>query len=170
MSGPTRDSIILIDTNAIQAAHRFNCWNALRQSFQLHTVALCIDEATRPDKKGRRLVNRNPAELASDFAHIASPSKLDKARLMLDIGNRNDVDDGERDLLAYARTLPGNVWWLCGPDNGTVFAMRILKIFDRMVSLESIARACGQNIGKLPQNYTERWLADHRTRFLLEDL
>ncbi len=89
---------------------------------------------------------------------------------MLTIGNRNDVDAGERDLLAYACSLKGEVWWLCGPDNGTVHAMRTLKLFERMVSLESIGEGCGHRFKSLPHNYTERWLENHRRDFLFEDL
>ncbi|MDQ8204213.1 hypothetical protein [Pelagicoccus sp. SDUM812003] len=170
MNPPTRNSIILVDTNAIAAAHKLNCWNALKRSYKLHTVELCIEEATRPNRQGRRLVDRDPDQLKSDFAKVVMVDKKSQAELMLAVGNRNDVDEGERDLLAYAKSLSGNVWWLCGPDNGTVHAMRILRLFERMVSLEAIAQGCGHRFKSLPQNYSEEWLANHRRAFLFDDL
>lgn len=169
MNTPTRNCIILVDTNAIKEAHNQNCWNALKNRYSLHTVQECIDEATRTSKRGRRLVNREAEDLAKDFARVETISDLARAKLMLEIGNRNDVDAGERDLLAYACSLVRQVWWLCGPDNGTVHAMRTLKLFERMVSLEAIGQACGHNFSNLPQNYSERWLSNHRTNFLFED-
>ena len=132
-------------------------------------MKLCIEEATRPSKRGKRLVDRDPAELAIDFDTVGDVDDLSKTQLIFDVGNRNDVDDGERDLLAYARSLPGRVWYLCGPDNGTVQAMQILHLLDRMVSLEAMAKGCGHNFKQLPHNYSEKWLADHRTKFLFGD-
>jgi len=86
------------------------------------------------------------------------------------VGNQTDLDEGERDLLAYARSLAKNAWWLCGPDNGTVRAMQTLRIFDRMVSLQTLARRTGHQLGELPHNFTERWLSDHRTREALQNM
>lgn len=170
MNTPTHNSIILVDTNAIAAAHKFNCWNALKNRYKLRTVELCIEEATRRNKRGKCLVNRDSQDLKDDFAIVAKVDNLSRAKLMLEVGNRNDVDDGERDLLAYAQSLRGKVWWLCGPDNGTVHAMRTLKLFERMVSLEAIANTCGHQFKDLPHNYSEQWLSKHRTDFLFEDL
>ncbi len=170
MNNPTRNSIILVDTNAVKEAYNQNCWNALKNYYSLHTVQVCIEEATRTSKKGRRLVERDADDLANDFARVEAIDDLARAKLMLAIGDRNDVDPGERDLLAYACSLQGKVWWLCGPDNGTVHAMRRLKLFEQMVSLESIGKICGHRFKTLPHNYSEHWLSKHRTDFLFEDL
>ncbi len=164
---PPRHGIVLVDTNAIAAAHTHGCWNSLRTHYRLHSVRECVDEATRPNKRGARLVEREASELVAELT-LSAPDKLAQASLALAIGHRIDVDEGERALLAYARTLPGKVWWLCGPDKGTVGALHVLGLLDRMVALESLARHSGHAPRGLPTNYTERWLSDQRTRLLLD--
>lgn len=166
---PPRNGIVLVDTNAIKAAHAHGCWNALRRHYRLHSVRECVEEATRPNKRGARLVEREAEALAAELT-LGAPDKLAFAALVLAMGNRIDVDAGERALLAYARTLPGNVWWLCGPDKGTVGALHVLGLLDRMVALEALAKGGGQTLRDLPANYTERWLSEQRTRLLLENL
>jgi hypothetical protein len=129
-------------------------------------VRLCVEEATRTDKRGNKLVDRPEAELAAELV-LGQVEDVARADLRLAIGNRNDVDAGEAELLAYARSLPGRVWWLCGPDKGTVKAMNHLRLLERMVALESLAAACGHATSALPKNYTEKWLSDQRTSLLL---
>lgn len=153
---------------AIKAAHDLRCWNALRQTFQIRSVAICIQEATQVNRDGHQLVARTDAEIAEE---ITISPVTDQMRMALEfrIGLRADVHKGERDLLAYAITLR-DAWWLCGPDNGTVRAMKVLRIFDRMISLESIAAASGHRAPMPSKHYTERWLSDHRTQALLEEV
>jgi hypothetical protein len=160
-------SIVLTDTMAIKIAHDLGCWNAIRQRYQLHSVPRCVEEATRKNKDGAVLVNRKPDELAAELT-LGNPDKVATLSLTLKIGSQADLNDGERDLLAYARTLPG-AWFLCGPDNGTVRAMQILTLLDRMVSLEALAGDAGHRFkNPLPNHFTERWLSDHRTRGLFD--
>jgi hypothetical protein len=59
-------------------------------------------------------------------------------------------------------------WWLCGPDNGTVNALKLLGLLDRMVSLETLAQGVGHRLASPPYHYTEEWLSERRTRFLLD--
>ncbi|MDB6026073.1 MAG: hypothetical protein JWM68_2296 [Verrucomicrobiales bacterium] len=160
--------MVLADTMAIKAAHDLGCWNALRNHYQLHTVSMCIHEVTCRDKSGHQLITRTPAELESEIIVV---EVTDEMRVDMDFRIRlvADVHRGERDLLAYALTLR-DAWWLCGPDNGTVRALQVLKLFDRMVSLEAIASASGHSATMLSRHYTERWLSDHRTQALLEEL
>jgi hypothetical protein len=166
---PPRQSVVLVDANAMKAAHQLGCWNTLRRNYALHSVRLCVEEVTRPNKKGRRLVERPLEHLTRELV-IGWVDDLARADLALTIGNRNDVDAGEAELLAYARTLSGKAWWLCGPDGGTVNALHHLKLLDRMVSLEALAKACGHRAAGLPNNYTERWLSDQRRNRLFESL
>jgi hypothetical protein len=166
---PPLHSIILTDAMVIKAAHDYGLWNALRKNYAIHTVPICVEEATRVDSKGRILVRRPYAAIAAEVT-IGAVTKAMRTDLTLIVGDQSDLDEGERDLLAYGRTLPIEIWWLCGPDNGTVRAMRTLGVFDKMVSLQSIAVRAGCQIRKLPDNYTEQWLSRHRTRDLLDDL
>src|SRR5690349_8933072 len=115
---PPRDSIVLVDTMAIKQAHDLGCWNAIRKAFQLHSVAKCVEEATRSSRDGTVLVKRSREDLAAELT-LGDVDLLIATDLTLQIGSQADLNDGERDLLAYARTLSG-VWFLCGPDNGTV--------------------------------------------------
>jgi hypothetical protein len=153
----------------IKAAHDLNCWNALRKSFNLHSVRICVEEATRPSARGRRLVQRTYESVASELI-LGDVTDEMRMGVTLLVGHQTDLDEGERDLLAYARSLANNAWWLCGPDNGTVRAMQTLRIFDRMVSLQVLAQLAGQQLGNPPHNFTERWLSNHRTQEVLKNL
>ena len=166
---PPRQSVILIDTMAIKAAHDLGCWNAIRNTYALKTVQKCIEEATRVNRNAQQLVRRTEAELAAELL-VVDVSPLMQAKVTLEVGERTDLDPGERDLLACALSIGGKSWWLCGPDNGTVNALQLLRLLDRMVSLEALARGAGARLNSPPFHYTEKWLSDHRTQFLLEDL
>jgi hypothetical protein len=152
---------------AIKAAHDLKCWRALLHAYQIRSVDICVQEATQTDKDGRQLVVRTKEEVAAEITVGLVTDEM-RTALEFEIGLRADVHRGERDLLAYALTLP-EAWWLCGPDNGTVRAMKVLRILNRMVSLESIATSSGHR-GPMPsKHYTERWLSDHRTQALLDE-
>lgn len=153
---------------AIKAAHDLKCWHALLNAYQIRSVDICVQEATQTDKDGRQLVARAMREVAAEIT-VGPVTEEMRSALEFKIGLRADVHKGERDLLAYALTL-SDAWWFCGPDNGTVRAMKVLRILHRMVSLESIAIASGHR-GPMPSNhYTERWLSNHRTQAALEEV
>jgi hypothetical protein len=158
----------LVDTVAIKGAHESGCWNALRKAYALHTVKKCLEEATRPNRRGQRLVARGETELTGEIK-LGEVTDLMRATVLLRVGHRLDLDEGERDLLAYALSLNPHVWWLCGPDNGTVNALNSLGLLDRMISLEAAARGAGHHTRGLPRHYTDAWIAERRTRFLLDE-
>src|SRR5208282_897569 len=106
---PPRHATILIDTNAIQAAHRCGCWNALRKNFKLETAEYCLEEALRPNRKGKRLVNRTRDELNQEV-HTHAVTDTQRATLLYALQGRVDLDDGERDLLSLALSLKAEVW------------------------------------------------------------
>ena len=163
---PPRHAKVLVDTNAIQAAHRYGCWNALHKYFQLETAKHCIEEALRPNRKGKRLVDRNRDDLEKEIlAHAVTDAQ--RAVLLHALQGRVDLDDGERDLLSIALTIKTNVWWLCGPDKATIFAMHLLGIIDRMCSLQTLAETTGFKLAKPEVECTEKWLSSIRTQLLL---
>jgi hypothetical protein len=163
---PPRHATVLIDTNAIQAAHRCGCWNALLKSFKLETVEHCLEEALRPNRKGKRLVNRSRDDLNKEIiSHAVTDAQ--RATLLYALQGRVDLDDGERDLLSLAMSLRTQVWWLCGPDKATVRAMHLLGIIDQMCSLQGLAEVTGMTRLKLEEQYTEKWLAAKRTMLQL---
>ena len=99
---PPAGATVFIDTNAIGAAHRHHCWNALRHHYRLCTVAICLEEATRPDRRGRRLVERTVEELRAELDCLpVSPAQ--EAALQLVLGGKPSLDPGEKALLAAAR-------------------------------------------------------------------
>jgi hypothetical protein len=163
---PPRHAKVLVDTNAIQAAHRYGCWNALHKYFQLETAKHCIEEALRPNRKGKRLVDRNRDDLEKEIlAHTVTDAQ--RAVLLHALQGRVDLDDGERDLLSIALTIKTDVWWLCGPDKATIFAMHLLGIIDRMCSLQALAETTGFKLAKPEMECTEKWLSSIRTQLLL---
>jgi hypothetical protein len=166
---PPLHATILTDAMVIKAAHDLNCWNALRKSFDLHSVRICVEEATRLNASRRRLVQRTYESVAAELI-LGDVTDEMRMGVTLLVGHQTDLDEGERDLLAYGRSLANTAWWLCGPDNGTVRAMQTLQIFNRMVSLQTLARLAGRQFSALPHNFTERWLSNHRTQEALKSL
>lgn len=163
---PPRHARVLVDTNAIQAAHRYACWNAIHKCFQLETADHCIEEALRPNRRGKRLVDRNRDDLKKEIlAHAVADSQ--RAALLHALQGRVDLDDGERDLLSVALIIKADAWWLCGPDKATIYAMHLLGILDRMCSLQALAQAAGITLAKVEEQFTEKWLSSLRTQLLL---
>lgn len=163
---PPRHARVLIDTNAIQAAHRYGCWNALHKWFHLETAGQCIEEALRPNRKGKRLVDRTRDDLEKEIlAHAVTDAQ--RATLHHALQGRVDLDDGERDLLSVAMTIKNGAWWLCGPDKATIVAMHLLGIVDRMCSLQALAEATGANLANAEEQFTDKWLSSIRTQLLL---
>jgi hypothetical protein len=165
---PPRGALVLVDTVAIKAAHQTGCWNALRKTYRLETVAKCIEEACRFDRHGRRLVNREAEEINAEI-RIREVTAIQRAAVVLQVGAHVDLDQGEHDLLAYALTLDQRLWWLCGPDKATLIALHRLHLIDRMVSLEVLARSAGHQGCQWEGQYTERWLAEKRLKLQLGD-
>lgn len=120
------------------------------------------------NKSGQILVPRDAAELGAELT-LGNVDRLKKAELLLRIGNKADLHEGELQLLTYAREMPG-AWFLCGPDNATVRAMKMLSFLDRMVSLESLGSSSGHRFkdNTVPHHFTERWLTDRRMSAYLE--
>jgi hypothetical protein len=163
---PPRQARVLIDTNAIKAAHDTGCWNALRKYYRLETAAYCVEEATRAERKGRRLVERPLEELRSELV-CHEVTDIDRAALALRIQGQVDLDDGERDVLSIALKLGEPVWWLCGPDKATLRAMHLLNLLDQACSLELLARDAGVRPRSLERQFTESWLSEKRTLLVL---
>jgi hypothetical protein len=153
---------------AIKVAHDLGCWNALRKKFRLHTVLKCVEEATRRNRKGHVLVDRSEEDLAAELT-LGSVDRQKLVELVFRVGPQADLNEGELQLLAYALTLP-NAWCLCGPDEGTVRAMRILSVLEKMVSLESLLKAIGHSTKNLKYHFSERWLAERRLAGVLDSL
>lgn len=161
-----RHARIFVDTNAIQAAHRYGCWPALHKAYKLETAEICIQEATQPNRKGKKLVKREPEDLKKEIvAHAVT--EVQRANLLHALQGRVDLDAGELDLIALAFAIKIEVWWLCGPDKATLRATHLLGILNRMCSLQKLAGDIGITLVKLEEQHTEKWLSIKRTQLQL---
>ena len=166
---PPEGATVFIDTNAIGAAHRYHCWKALRHHYRLCTTEVCLEEATRPDRRGNVLVARTLAELRGEVSCVpVSPAQ--EAALLIALQGRPPLDPGEKALLAAAYALGATgVWVLCGPDKAALLALHRLKLAERMVSLEELATGAGAPWRTTEEQYGKKWLHTKRTKLLLGD-
>lgn len=162
----TRGALVYIDANAIAAAHAAKGWNALRNGFQLVTVAECVEEATRSDRDGRTLTGKELAVLRAEL-EIRPVDDVARFRLREALGTGVALDKGERDLVAAARLDPRPAWHLCGPDRASLRALHVLNLLDRMVALEDMLTLVGASTRTLTPNMTARWLSEKRTKLSL---
>lgn len=158
-----KGSRIFVDTNAIAAACSIGQWNNLCQTFEIETVKKCVEEALRPNRKGEILVGLSEQQLTRGITVHAVDSRMRYELLQRGVP---DLDDGERDLLAYALN-EREAWWLCGPDKATMNALHVIGRLDRAVSLEKLLVAYSKKSPPLEPNQTERWLSRLRTELLL---
>lgn len=78
------------------------------------------------------------------------------------------LDDGERDLLIYAKTFAEPIWLLNSPDMAAVKFAYGEGWSDQLVSLEAMSSHLKVRLASsLRENYTERWLSDKKTKLLL---
>jgi hypothetical protein len=163
-----RGDIVFIDTNSIAAAHAARAWGAVRGGFKLRTAVICLEEATRPDRHGRILVNKTVPELAAEL----DARQVDDAmrfHLVEKLGDTIVLDAGERDLIALALAHGREVWCFCGPDKAALRALHYIGWSDRMVSLEEMMQLVGLSPKGLEPVQTKRWLGEKRTKLKLGD-
>jgi len=158
-----KGSLVLVDTNAMAEAYRLQQWNTLHQFYSLRTVEHCIHEATRPNRKGRRLINAGQKDWASGVPLLPVP---EAERFALKTSRIPDLDEGELDLLAAGCAMR-EVWFLCGPDRATIRAMHLLGKLEQAVSLERLLRVAGKHKVRLQDPHTESWLRKVRLELQL---
>jgi hypothetical protein len=169
-----RGAKVFIDANAIAGAYATGCLKAVSKAYKLESAAFCIEEATRRDWNGDKLVNVNQDELKKFIIAIpVLPDEIDKLDFLIE--GATDVHDGEKALLTLALAAKDPVWWLCGPDRGTLRAMHRLHkhhhkcSMDQMCSLETLTRGIGlkKEFNGEFFNLSEKWLQQTRTVILL---
>ena len=161
-----RGQSILVDTNIIIEAVRTRCWNALGSHFAVETVGTCLEEALTGDPLRPGYVQIDPAQLKKSVSKSHSVSSLESMRLALAHPTADELHPGERELLAHAMDRKDDWMFVCA-DRAAVKAAFALGWIERVVSLEALARAAGAR-PNLKFHFTERWLSDVRTAFLLE--
>jgi hypothetical protein len=161
-----RGQSILVDTNIIIEAIRTRCWNALGSHFSVETVETCLEEALTGDPLRPGYVQVNPAQLKNGVSKSHPVSSLETTRLTLACPTANELDPGEKQLLAHAMGRKDEWMFVCA-DRAAVKAVFALGWIERVASLEALVRAAGA-WPNLKFHFTERWLSDIRTAFLLE--
>lgn len=161
-----RGQVVLVDTNIIIEAVRTSCWNAIGKFFALETVGKCLEEARTGDPLRRNYVKVESAQLKAGISKEHEVTVLETTRLALALPSSDELDRGERDLMAHALGR-SDAWMASCADRAALKAIFRLGWKDRVVSLETLARAVGAR-PDLKAHFCERWLADRRTDFLLD--
>lgn len=164
--GP-RESSVLVDTNVMIEAARTGIWNALAGGLRIETVEeCCVEINTGNNRPGRTTVD------LSRLSEVHGVTALERAEFGLAYPDAADLDAGERDLMAhaYARSRQGQLLWsLCSPDRALVRAAVALDWRERMTSLEKLSsRAGGRPSPPLARQFTEQWLSECWTDYLLK--
>ena len=171
-----RGAKVFIDANAIAGAHDLGCWKAIIPVYRFVSSSLCIEEVTRRNWFGNRLVKTDPEDLKTVVTTV-SVSRHDLDQIEYLIEGVTDVHDGEKSLLVLALAEKEPFWWLCGPDFGTLKAMHHIYgrhqkpcPIDKMCSLETLAKGVGIR-KKFEGNYynlSESWLQQKRLSLLMK--
>lgn len=165
---------VFVDTNIILPAMRIGEWNRITGFFSVETVLTIIDETQRGDVNRTGYVPVDRAHLERTLKKIHNPTVEDQAALrekMLE--HKIELDDGERDLLAYihAHEKPSeNILILTMADRAAVRAACQLGWGDCLVSLGKLMAESGApnaSLHKLEEHLRESWLSTVRLNFKL---
>jgi hypothetical protein len=152
-----KDDRVLMDSNAIIEAHRTRCWTNLLAFYSIETVDMCARECA----SGTQQLHRNyvPVDTNALRENIATHKVTDAMRLQLVCREPTaaDIDDGEKDLLAFAMTLPSDVFLICSPDKACMKVAAKMGLLERLVSLQELANRVGRGKLNFKRNYTEKW-------------
>src|SRR5262245_12319473 len=116
-----RGQVILVDTNIIIEAVRTRCWNALASYFSVETVETCLEEGLTGDPLRPGYVQVDPAQLRKGVSKSHPVSSLQTMRLALTYPTADELDPGERKLLAHAMDRKDE-WILGSADRAAVKA------------------------------------------------
>jgi hypothetical protein len=158
----------LVDTNVIIESHRTKIWNALAGYFALETVEMCCTESATGDKSDPDYVPVDTEHLRQNAAvHPVSERMIVSAALRASGLTR--LDDGEKELLAFAATEEPAKIVISSPDFRAMEVAEKLGLLDCFVSLEELAEIVGTH-PMLKSWYSKGWLTSTRTAIKLECL
>lgn len=153
-----RGQRILVDTMVIIAAHDLHCWNALIKHFKVETVEQCVIECATGRRMRRDYVPIDDASLRAGIVVNAVDDRM-RADLIEKESSASRLDQGEKDLIAFALTQP-SIPLLSTCDKGAITVMHLLKLLNQVVSLEECAELSGMKNLKYSREYKKQWLSD----------
>lgn len=165
---PPSRQIVYVDTNVVIEAVDTGCWAALLNKFDVRTVA----EVRRETRAGNRLIKSYVKVDQAQFdakVIVAEVTKVQLAEAQLRTPLLNQIDPGERHLLAYVAAQDKTALLLTTGDRAAVRAACALGLDDRLRSLEELAGACGQKPA-VADWFTKKWLSKVKTGFLLDSM
>ncbi len=152
-----KDDRVLMDSNAIIEAHRLRCWPNLLAFFSIETVDMCARECASGSQQLHRDYVPVDTQALRDNITVHAVDDTLRRELICREPSAADIDDGEKDLLAYAITLPPKVFLVCSPDKACMKVAARMGLLDRLVSLQTLADRVGRGNLKFKRNYTEKW-------------
>lgn len=158
---------VLVDTCVIIEAFRINCWKSLCKHFEVETVDCCVTECCTGDplKPGR--VNIPKDELLEGLTRVHQVSDEMLLTLQLERVGLPALDDGERHMIAWlnANPLDAVLTVISTTDRAAIRAACVMRILDRVTSLQELARTSGvgkNQLKKLQDHFHESWLSSVR--------
>ena len=175
-----RKQRVFVDANAIFPATAVGEWNRLCGFYSVETVEAVVAETQNGNVNRKGYVAVRESELRQTLARIHQPTEHDRAAFRLKaIHLRIELDEGERDLLAYVlahETPSPEILVLTASDRAAVRACCHLGWADSLVSLDRLLAHAGappasrKLLQGLGAHYLEPWPTQGRTEFLLEKL
>ena len=165
---PPARQIVFVDTNVVIEAIDTGCWAALLNYFDIRTVT----EVRRETQSGNRHIKGYVVVDKDQFdakVTVAEVTLVQLAAAQLRTRLINQIDAGERHLLAYVAAQDKNALLLTTGDRAAVRAACALGLDDRLRSLEELAGACGQKPA-VAVWFTKKWLSKVKTEFLLDSM
>lgn len=164
---PSKQSKVYMDTNVILEAHRTSCWRGMANFYDVQIVEEIDRELDKQNPADSRWIEVDMVKLRLCVAvHKVSQEMV--AMIELASSRVGDIHPGERDLLAFAR-LDKSAWLLTAGDRGAVKAACALGMTERLRTLEGLASQAGiQPKLALNYHYTNKWLSEVKTEYLLE--
>lgn len=160
----TENKSILLDNCAISACFEVGGWNALVSRYRLETVEeVAVEAAT--GYQHREIADPLTFRKQVIVHEVTQNDRLARA---VEYEGLGALDDGERDLWIHALGRQ-DTWVLCGPDIASIRFGVLAGHAARLVSLEKLLAAIGQNPkGKLKEHHTKKWLQGKTEQFSLQ--
>jgi hypothetical protein len=155
---PVYGGSLLVDANVIIEAHDKGCWTALIERYRVETVRQCVIE-TQTGIQGRP-VDQQIDQRALEASLYAIHEVSDLQRASLSLLGGPFLDDGERNLWAYAIDSPQDRdWKLCGPDKASMKMGYQQGRRSRLISLGELLADIGHRPARpLKSQFEKQWL------------